>query len=256
MISANTLFHFTGSIDNIKNILTNSFSPRYCLERLELIGMPFSDIAIPMVCFCDIPLSQILEHSKTYGNYAIGLKKEWAIKNGISPVIYFHNNSHTSKIINKLFSNILKLDGMILSLKKELPELPMINTVELMSYCKVYEGKMWRNNELKEGIKFYNEREWRFVPDHLALKSINPRIIINKDEYNNKNIRLNLNDLLSVLKIEFKPEDIKYIIISEENERVKMVQLIEDIKGNDFNVNELKELCSKIISTEQIKDDF
>lgn len=76
-LSANTLFHFTNNIDNIINILTNEFSPRYCMESFEFLGGCDLEIAIPMVCFCDIPLSQIKNHIENYGGYAIGLSKEW-----------------------------------------------------------------------------------------------------------------------------------------------------------------------------------
>jgi hypothetical protein len=256
MVSADTLFHFTGSIENIKNILINSFSPRYCLERLEFLSNPDFDIAIPMVCFCDIPLSQILEHVNTYGNYAIGLKKDWAINQGISPIIYLHNNSNTNKALNKLFSDTLKFDKILYLLKKDLSLAASRKALELLFYCKVYKGKMWRNNQLKNDIIFYNEREWRFVPKLEELDSINPRYLINKEEYEDNNKRLNLNNLLLKFKIEFTPNDIKYIIVSKENERIKMIQLIEEIKGDDFNPIELKELSSKIISIEQIKVDF
>ena len=78
-ISANTLFHFTKTIDNIRNILTDTFSPRYCLEHLAFMASENIDLAIPMVCFCDIPLSQIIDHVDTYGEYAIGLNKDWAM---------------------------------------------------------------------------------------------------------------------------------------------------------------------------------
>jgi hypothetical protein len=44
-LSANTLFHFTSSLDNLLNILTNKFHPNFCLEgpqrlvqRTERVG--------------------------------------------------------------------------------------------------------------------------------------------------------------------------------------------------------------------------
>jgi len=107
-ISANTLFHFTKSIDNLRNILTHTFSPRYCLEHIDNISKEAIDLAIPMVCFCDIPLSQIKDHVNTYGEYAIGLSKEWAMSNGISPVFYLHYGSLTNEMINKLFKAFLQ----------------------------------------------------------------------------------------------------------------------------------------------------
>ena len=41
-----------------------------------------------MVCFCDIPLNLAGNHRKVYGDYALGLRKEWAIENAICPVLY------------------------------------------------------------------------------------------------------------------------------------------------------------------------
>ncbi len=61
--------------------------------------------AIPMVCFCDLPLSQIRKHTKTYGEYALGLSKEWAIKKQINPVLYTYPNSDLSEKLKNLYFN-------------------------------------------------------------------------------------------------------------------------------------------------------
>ena len=87
-LSANTLFHFTKTHENILSILENEFYPNYSLEDWKPLSGKTHPIAIPMVSFCDIPLSQISNHTKHYGNYALGLKKEWGIKNKINPVLY------------------------------------------------------------------------------------------------------------------------------------------------------------------------
>ena len=54
-LSANTLFHFTNSLENIENILEQEFFPNYSLEVIQTLDIE-KEIAIPMVCFCDIPL--------------------------------------------------------------------------------------------------------------------------------------------------------------------------------------------------------
>src|SRR5229473_2461542 len=88
-LSANTLFHFTSSLDNLINILTNEFHPNFCLENLStLLKDPILEMAIPMLSFCDIPLSQTGFHLSVYGDYGIGLTKSWGKQNGISPVLY------------------------------------------------------------------------------------------------------------------------------------------------------------------------
>jgi hypothetical protein len=256
MVSANTLFHFTKSIENIQSILSNNFSPRYCLERVEFIDKQTLDLAIPMVCFCDIPLSQIKMHIKTYGSYAIGLKKEWAQSNGISPVFYLYNNSQTSISINKFLKNSAFVDKAKQLLVNDNSFSKMKEFIEFIFYCKSYMGEMWRNNELIKDITFYNEREWRYVPNIIELEKKNPRYIINKKEYDNYDLRSDYNQAISDFKINFTPKDIKYIIISKETERINMVRLIEQIKGSLYTHNDLKVLTSKIISAEQIDQDF
>lgn len=94
-ISANTLFHFTNSISNLESILTFTFYQRYCLEHYSSFyngNINNNIVYIPMVSFCDIPLTQISEHSTRYGQYAIGLSKNWASKNLINPLFYLTKN--------------------------------------------------------------------------------------------------------------------------------------------------------------------
>ena len=78
---SDTLFHFTKNINTLKNILQNGFWPRYCLEDFNWYNAELGYIAYPMVCFCDIPLSRINEHVKFYGDYGIGLTKNWGLTN-------------------------------------------------------------------------------------------------------------------------------------------------------------------------------
>jgi hypothetical protein len=53
-LSANTLFHFTSSLDNLLNILTNEFHSNFCLENLNILEeLPVTEMAIPMLSFCD-----------------------------------------------------------------------------------------------------------------------------------------------------------------------------------------------------------
>ncbi len=256
MISANTLFHFTSSIENIRSILTNNFSPRYCLEKLDFVAGAEMEIGIPMVCFCDIPLSQVTQHINTYGSYAIGLKKEWALANAISPVIYLYTESRTNYLLNQLFKTSVRFDRIEHLLKKQKTDNATKEIFELLYHCKPYKGSMRRKGTLLENITFYNEREWRFVPSLGDLEFINPRFCISKDEYDNKVRKAEFDKNLSGFVIPFTPSDIKYIIIKNETERLEAVELIEVIKGSMFDARQLRELSSKILTVEQILEDF
>ena len=99
-LSPYSIFHFTPSLDNLLGILKNTFYPRYCYDEFDLIDndtQSFIEDAIPMVCFCDIPLSQLMNHINTYGKYGLGMSKEWGIREGLNPVIYFNRNSYLAK---------------------------------------------------------------------------------------------------------------------------------------------------------------
>ncbi len=101
-ISSSALFHITGKIEHIRSILKEGFFPHYCpeytLDRADRTAARSGRhpmYAIPMVCFCDLPLSLIKKHVEEYGGYGIGLNKTWGVKNGVAPVIYTHSRAKT-----------------------------------------------------------------------------------------------------------------------------------------------------------------
>jgi len=95
-LSSEALFHFVTNREYLVDILKNGFQPRY---SLELLPIPEKNIpvGILMKCFCDIPLGLIKKHLFSYGKYGIGISKDFSKKNGISPVLYVHDVSKTSR---------------------------------------------------------------------------------------------------------------------------------------------------------------
>jgi len=228
-ISANTLFHFVPRRKYLEEILRGKLIPRYCVEHFEINNVIHGDIAIPMKCFCDIPLSQIYKHTNMYGKFAIGFTKEWAQKNRITPILYIHEQSpHHKDIFPTSESDFLTF----------CQKNPMIK------YVKPYTGKMWKNEKLTKNICFYNEREWRFVPTNFSLIE-KCKFDKDKEEYQKS---------LKTSDIAFTPDDIKYIIIQEEKNREK---IIDAIKKSKFFPASKKELAiSKIFSVEYIHIDL
>lgn len=95
-VSSNTLIHFTKDKERLKSIFLDNFRVGFCKEAPTLGGFG-TTCHVPMVSFCDIPLSQIKDHISKYGEYGIGLTREWGIRNKLNPVLYLEPGSLLSE---------------------------------------------------------------------------------------------------------------------------------------------------------------
>lgn len=245
-LSANTVFHFTNSIDNLVSIFKNGFFPQYCLEDIIYLlqdGVNHLEYAIPMVSFCDIPLSQIQYHTKKYGKYAIGLYKNWAKKNKVNPVIYTYQKSAITEF---LANNFLKF------VEKVCPETGE-QIFPLLHYVKPYEGNLWKNGEIKEkNVRFYDEREWRYVPSKIfgILLKAN---YLSKQSRRSKNSEV-IQDVSTHLS--FIPNDIRYLVVQNESEILSFHKKLVGLMRDKFADSSITLLTTKIISMENIIEDF
>jgi hypothetical protein len=248
-ISSNTLFHFTNSIENLLNILTNEFSPHYCLEysifRSWAPDGPSlkPDVIIPMVSFCDLPLFLIKSHLELYGSYGIGLSKTWGMEKGITPVYYVHEKSPFMEILHATISL-----GHQEGLNK------IYNAAaRMLDYAKPYEGPAWRKGHRFTNIRFYNEREWRFVPKGREMTILSAEDVYEKG-FSTKVQNAN-KELSREVKITFGPDDIQYIIVRSESEILDMIARIEAIKSK-FSWEQVRRLITTITTSERIRQDF
>ena len=247
-LSSNTLIHITKNKTSLKGILSNDFKIKYCLEKTRSASFDYI-FGVPMVSFCDIPLSQVKNHIKSYGSYGIGLSREWAIKNGLNPVLYIEENSvlaeHTFDV---LYDKVLENKKV-----EELTETELA-LADFFRYTKNYQGELKRNGKLiKKDYRFSDEREWRYCPEKNILKK--SPYIIDKHEHYIKN-KSKYNNPISKLRLKFSPDDITYIIIKSEKEISEFVRFLEDTKGKNFTLEQVRRLTTRIITTEQIHTDF
>lgn len=261
-LSADALFHFTPTRENLLGILKDDFLPRYSVEDWDVLSGSGSaldpEVAIPMVCFCDIPLSQLANHISVYGRYALGMTKEWAIANGISPVLYTHGDASTSWALKKARNSYHGLD------MSEIDPNAFYPLVDFLCYCKPYEGPLRRDDETVENVRFYDEREWRYFPSEAMREERNAgnpdlKILLYQSQYRPKGkIRRSVleaaNDDVARFSLSFTPDDIKYVIIDNEQERLDMARELAGIKGK-YPWESVQVLMTKIMLTEQILAD-
>ncbi len=141
-ISSESLFHFTSKFEYLESILKGAFYPRYSLEYIPSINRETKELkkinkAIPMVCFCDIPLSQVKDHINFYGSYGIGLKKSWGRSVGLNPIIYLDKDSILSDHLVDMSFEIFKDEFKDKDEFKKLKE----RYHDIVRYTKPYSGE-------------------------------------------------------------------------------------------------------------------
>lgn len=242
-ISTNSIIHYTESFDVLCKILDEGFKIKYCLENLSLISKgKGSSAAHPMVSFCDIPLSETNKHFESYGCYGIGLYKEWALRNGLNPVLYIEKNSSIAISLSNMLQKVR--DGSLADIEKDI--------YRLKAFTKNYSGELHTNNIDVLEYRFYNEKEWRFIPQRQEIngKTISvsgSKYKADKQLYNNK---------LSNIRLKFTPLDISYIIVKNTDEIPRLISYLKDKYYDKCTAKDLDILLTKICSVEQIQSDY
>lgn len=243
-LSSNSLIHLTSTKQALTGIITENFKLKYCVENL-LTQIGSLTYAVPMVSFCDIPMSEIKEHVSKYGSYGIGLTREWGQKNSLNPVFYVDKNSSVGKAYHGAFVDLFH------NKKKKTSELTNTESqlLDVFRYMKNYEADLDRNGIIMRDYRFADEKEWRYVP----TKDETSKMVIKTDLYvKNKN---HANAFLSDIRLTFEPKDIKYIIIQHDNEITEFIRILQQTKGK-YAYEDVERLMTRIITVEQIKTDF
>ncbi|WP_176240899.1 abortive infection system antitoxin AbiGi family protein [Pseudomonas sp. B5(2017)] len=244
-LSSNSLIHLTNSKDALFGILSEGFRVKYCKEKIKF-GKGQISIHVPMVSFCDIPLSQIKDHIGSYGSYGIGLSKEWAVKNLLNPVLYVQQKSNLAtsyeNVARHYLADKVETDEAIRAFD---------HLMDVARYMKNYEGPLVRKSGSHKSYRFSDEREWRYVPEI----SYPCEIFYRHDEFDEE-ARIKAAKSLSDLRLGFEASDIKYVIIDSEDEIDEVVEHLERICGKKYSYSDLKKLTTRILTAQQIRTDI
>ncbi len=246
-LSTNELFHFT-KYEYLKLILrSKSFLPRYNLEFTYLSENHQNQAAllpVAMICFCDIPIELSKEHRLRYGNFGIVLSEEWKIKNGLNPVYYIQKESSLANAISDLVTSTRSFIPIIKNNPQDIT-IPMTlekvgNNLTYFSYfLKQFENKTEKTVHYAGKIRkfekrrFYDEREWRYIPFE-AFK--NDDLFLPIEYYDDKEKLNNAHRNLEKYKLTFKDFDIKYLTVENELQKEEINEIVRSVFQKEIEI--------------------
>ena len=257
-ISSQSLFRFVSKREYLIDILNRCFVPRFSLEKQMYFKSAITkQYSYPMVCFCDIPLSQVVHHVSKYGEWGIGMKRNWGIQNNLTPVHYqtkdYFLNIEAGRFYNSSnFFSECKSKGFDFANS-------FLNKLYHSMLIKPYEDTTTR---------FYDEKEWRYIVsrDELADwylyydKGKDTPLYISEKEYQDRKKHQKrhpelMEVPLGIKGIHFTPDNINYLIVPPDNDILGFAKEVNNIKDK-FSDDQKTLLISRIISVERIKNDF
>ena len=296
--SANSLFHFVTKSQYLHDDLKRkALCPRYCNEDIGYLnisydGRSFSEISVLQKCFCDIPLHNIIKpfpvvltennntlteeqrknipdqfsHVELYGKYALAFSKSWGERSKLQPIHYLANGSDYVKNFSGMFKSVLAED--------DVPDIISDTLLHLMCYFKPLRGTMKRTGTSEKTGKyvyeifknFHDEHEWRYVPfnNHTSDKEYDP--VIAREKLVKDSYTLNImNNRIQTMAYQhvwlpFQYDDIRYIIVPNNHERIEVIKVIDSLSDDIFNEDAIdlqkQLLISKILVLDEIERDF
>lgn len=222
------IIHATGTFAALKSILkSSSLQLSYSKEDFCIGKKKISSAAHPMVCFCECSQNEIKNKRITYGRYGIAFSTDWALKKGISPVLYIDGNSLAAKGLESLLRARQNKESSKLSNNLRL------SIMEIKCFTKNVRGY---NSYLKQSdFDFKSENEWRYVPRKSDiggnLISQNKSTYLKRPDYYNKKI--------APFPLRFTQSKIEVIFVSNSIEASEIARMLP-IAKHKIQVSEWK----------------
>jgi hypothetical protein len=224
---ATSLYRYMGGWKWFKAaIKQGEFTPRVSDEDFSWLtsdGKPWQ-LMMPMVSFCDIPLERSKYHRGDYGDYVIGLSKEWGMRAGLNPLLYINDSSDMAVRLVRRFSRLITKSPLVADDFKE--------AWSLMPYLKPCIGdqvragrrnQAWRHS-ICVGIHFEQEMEWRYVPQcwEGIVQSLPSASFAERETLNRR---------CSHDRLKFNDGDVMTIVVNTPGQRVRLHRMRPNLKG-------------------------
>lgn len=206
----------------------------YSLEK----AFPAKDmkgVAFPMISMSDLPFSEIATTKWTYGDYAIGLSREWGVRKGFSPVWYCNVGSRVWLQLSKLvYEAATHNDNGYFGMG-----------MYLMSNVKFVQSPLISTKRKFKNYRFYDEREYRLVPfiTETDKEGIPPYILEEQYEEFKKEKGSSMLDF----GVTFEYSDIKYLIVNSKSNVVEVEKMLSK-EGSLSNI--------LIVTKRDVMEDF
>ena len=293
-VNASSLFHFTKELETLKSIIREGLRFSYAFESMssrittnvnypsipDRVGSIYKNtgVAIPMISFCDIPITRATAHMKKYGYYMIGLDKahllDW-YKAIINPVLYVHSNNLNDAFIelsNIYAETVKQQNAQILSLSEQKEK---IGSKEIQNIAVTYGlrkffiryilGLTKPTIDPKTKYGYYNEREWRAFLSDISFNNSDWVWEITKQDYEhnrdkwNEELSKNFENYITLYEENLRV-GLTFIVVKDEdevNEIIKFILNSQKIFGyTDVSQETRHNLISKITSMERIARDY
>jgi hypothetical protein len=189
----------------------------------------------------------VKDHVSKYGCYDLGLTKEWGVSRGLNPVLYFSKGSELSKSYKNAFNHFLTEDDDDIDTWNDEQK----SLADVMRYIKNYEADLTRKGNIIHNYRFSDEREWRYVPP-LSEKF---DMITGGNWYSVPENKTESDGKLVNLRLDFGPNDIKYIIINDDSEIGEFINHIREANAKRYTLDDIERLTTRILTVEQINTD-
>ncbi len=291
-INASSLFHFTRRFDTLQSIVKNGLRFSYAYETYshEMLSKirltPGSKsmeegqigVAIPMISFCDIPITRASVHMDKYGEYAIGFDKKTMLEVYdliMNPVLYVSSDklrkslddfcSLYSDSKNDMLNSMISLAKKGKSAKSKEIDGLITSFVERKFNMGSILGLIKPVYDLSTNYCYYDEREWRIFWPSINSKNKGWKWGVSQEEYSkNKN---GWNEQLAIEKNNYitfceglLASAITHIVVKKEVQIPRMIETLltsKTILGNrDISEEERLVLISKLTSLERIGLDY
>ncbi len=210
------LFHYTPKFEFLLDMLGNGLWPRYCEESFEWLVEKPAWLAVPMACFCDIPVEAAANHRNTYGSYAISINKAWAGSLDINPVWYVHDESTIAEHIRR---------SIVTHPRFSVANNDRNQMFRTLAYIKPTIGA--QPSRTSKGstsiLSFEEEMEWRHTPKQLSEEwrsASHSGFTMDEDHERSKNHRLII-----------QPDQIENIFVTDPDEVATVTSLYSSLGG-------------------------